>query len=394
MKFFILNLLFLSTQLLFSDAHSLRRKNDDNNYKKLRKDIIHQNENHREYAIDLEEEESQFFRVLESSMSLESPSSTTSNDDPTPPSSPSEEDQLVPSGSTIWDVINSRSDEFSTFIAAAETADIDYLWKDNDRQFTLFLPTNAAFAAVQPTDLLSRYLDVDSWGTSHIAAAINFHSVQGKVVYSSGLENNTVAIPETSLMPSDVTVTIPPPMLSNSMMATPANIVELDVTATNGVIHVVDQVIISGFLRVNAMQAAIATGSFNILIELIEIAGLTDIVNGPGPMTIFAPPDSVFEAYGEKFIQGLRNDPTTTQELLLHHVALGEIVCGCASTVQTVLSARGYELVIVNQSEGDGGFTVNEIQNAQGYENFLLVSNAVIGVISNLLIPPDFKRHF
>ena len=40
------------------------------------------------------------------------------------------------------------------------------------------------------------------------------------------------------------------------------------------------------------------------------------------------------------------------------------------------------------------GFTVNEIQNAQGFENFQLVSNAAIGVISNILIPPDFKLHF
>ena len=320
--------------------------------------------------------------------------------EPVVETSPDEDEPVEPASDTVWDVITKYSEEndgeFSIFMEVAEAAGLDTVWNDTNKEFTIFAPTNSAFDAL-PIDSLLMYLDdIETWGTLHLAAAVNFLVIEGQTVHSYDLQNDSYVIGASGLLPSEVTATIDTITddtqitLSNQYMEVPAKVIEKDIEASNGVVHAVDQVLVPGFLSVDALQAAILTGAFSILIELLEIAGLTSILHSPGPMTIFAPPDIVFQSYGEDFIQGLRDDPQVAQDLILNHVVLGDVGCGCESS-QTFTSAYGSELVFTRFDDG-AGFTINGIPNAPGFSATLLVSNAVIGVISNLLIPGDFKK--
>jgi uncharacterized surface protein with fasciclin (FAS1) repeats len=323
--------------------------------------------------LELYDEDSNFFRTLEETMSI-------------PTSEPTEAPKP-----TIWDIVTSRSAEFSTFIALAVLTELAPRFQDPNREYTLFVPTNDAFAAVQPLDLLSKYLDTEVWGTIHLTLFLQFHWIRDDTILSTDLVSGAVIIPSQGILPADVTVILPPPQLSMVSMPVPGNIIEVDHIASNGVVHVIDQVLTSSFLRVNAVQAAIAVGSFNILVELIEVAGLWDILNGPGPFSVYAPPDEVFEAYGESFIEQLRDDPLSTRVLLLNHIIYDQLVCPCEPGTYT--SAAGFELKIEAAElqprfEESDDYTVNGVATAPGLAN-LLVSNAKVGVITDILCPPS-----
>lgn len=142
------------------------------------------------------------------------------------------------------------------------------------------------------------------------------------------------------------------------------------------------------FLRVNGRDAAVATGLFTILVELIELTGLTDVFTGPGPWTLYAPPDDVFNAYGEDFINDLRADPAGTRTVLLNHVVLNNIIGCCDAATGTYESAAGFDLEVVNV---DNGYTINGVATAPGLTD-LLVSNGKATVVTDLLIPPPGRK--
>jgi len=286
---------------------------------------------------------------------------------------------------TVWDLVTSRPDEFSTFISLIELIDAEAVLQDREKEWTVFVPTDDAFAAVQPSDLLSKYLDIDAWGTRHLDTILTYMVID-KALLSTDLEDGAVLKPTQTLIPNDLTVALPPPQLLAPGMPVPANIIEVDHVAENGVVHVIDQVLIHSFLRITAGQAAIGSGLFNIVVELFEIADLMDVLNGPGPATIFAPPDAVFEAYGEDFINQLRNDPEGTRTILLNHVVLDKNVCACNN--ETVVSAAGFELSIERFSE-TSGYAVNGVASAPGFGITFVTNNGITGALSNILFPPQ-----
>jgi uncharacterized surface protein with fasciclin (FAS1) repeats len=142
------------------------------------------------------------------------------------------------------------------------------------------------------------------------------------------------------------------------------------------------------FIRVNGAEAAAATGLFDILLELVELTGLTDVFTGPGPYSLFAPPDDVFESYGEDFINDLREDPEGTRIVLLNHVIPDFILPCCDDAAGTYQSAAGFPLEVVST---DTGYTINGIATAAGLSD-LLVSNGKVGVVTDLLVPPAGGR--
>lgn len=299
-----------------------------------------------------------------------------------------------PASRTIWDVVNDDPARFSTFISVATTTGIDsYYMADGEK--TLFVPTNEAFEAILPSGLLDKYFDTELWTASFLNAVLAFHDIPGTVL-STDLVNGTEIFPFVNggLLGSSLTVTLPPPMLSAASMPVPANIFEPDLTADNGVVHVVDQVLTPSFVRLNAVEAAAVTGSFNILLELATIAGLNDLLSGPGPFTVFAPPDDVFNAYGEDFINDLREDPDRTREVLSNHLLLDFILPCCRNVTDVYETALGSELTIEDLGSS-GGYVIKEgnaftgdVSTAPGLSG-LLISNGVISVITDILIPPS-----
>ena len=130
---------------------------------------------------------------------------------------------------TIVDVA-SDAGTFETLLAAADAAGlVDTL--QSDGPFTVFAPTDDAFAALPEGTVESLLADPET-----LADILLYHVVAGKVLAADvvGLDSATTA------QGSDVAISVD----GSSVMVNEANVVATDIEASNGVIHVIDAVIL------------------------------------------------------------------------------------------------------------------------------------------------------
>jgi len=127
------------------------------------------------------------------------------------------------------------NNDLSTLVTAVKAAGlVDVL--NGDGPFTVFAPTNEAFANL-PDGVLDKLLKPEN--KDMLKSVLTYHVVGGKVM-SSDLSSGMVKTVEGS----DVTVKVGPKVYVND-----ASVVAADVPATNGVVHVIDKVILPPSLR-------------------------------------------------------------------------------------------------------------------------------------------------
>lgn len=120
---------------------------------------------------------------------------------------------------------------FTTLVAAVQAAGLVDTLK-GDGPFTVFAPTDAAFAAL-PEGTVETLLKPEN--KDQLVSILTYHVVPGKVM-SSDLSDNMMA---TTAQGSDVVITT-----SGGVKVNDANVVSADIEAENGVIHVIDAVIL------------------------------------------------------------------------------------------------------------------------------------------------------
>jgi uncharacterized surface protein with fasciclin (FAS1) repeats len=118
---------------------------------------------------------------------------------------------------------------FTTLVAAVEAAGLVDVLK-GEGPFTVFAPTDEAFAALPEGTVEGLLADPEA-----LAAILTYHVLAGKVM-SSDLTNNMMA---TTVNGADVTI-----MTEGGVTVNGANVVAADIEASNGVIHVIDAVIL------------------------------------------------------------------------------------------------------------------------------------------------------
>jgi len=131
------------------------------------------------------------------------------------------------SATTIYEIGQSDED-FSTLVSLVEAAGLAETLSSEDK-LTLFAPPNEAFAALDEDviDWLGENMDA-------LTSVLLYHVVAGKFLSSDLVFGNL-----TTVEGSNVTVSLnPSPMIND------ANIIEADTKASNGVIHVIDGVLI------------------------------------------------------------------------------------------------------------------------------------------------------
>ena len=120
---------------------------------------------------------------------------------------------------------------FTTLVAAVQAAGLVETLK-GEGPFTVFAPTDDAFAAL-PEGTVKTLLKPEN--KDQLTAILTYHVVPGKVM-SGDLSNNMMA---PTVQGGDLTI-----MTEGGVTVNGANVVSADVMASNGVIHVIDQVII------------------------------------------------------------------------------------------------------------------------------------------------------
>jgi len=244
---------------------------------------------------------------------------------------------------------------------------------------TVFAPTNDAFAALlAELGVTKAQLLADK---ALLTQVLTYHVLPGKVLKAdvpAGKAITTVqgGIFKVDVMGSDLVIT-------DGRNRT-AKITATDLIATNGVIHVVDKVILPA--DKNVVQTAQALPDFSILVEAVVAANLQGTLSGSGPFTVFAPTNAAFAALlaelGVTKDQLLADVPLLTR-VLTYHVVNGRVlkadvpVGAAIATVEGGTFTVDASLAITDQRGRQSGIVATDV----------LSSNGVIHVVDRVLLP-------
>lgn len=240
-----------------------------------------------------------------------------------------------------------------------------------DGPFTVFAPTDDAFAAAG-IDLTSFDTDEENATLSDI---LLYHVVSGSVSASDVTDGmNAEALNGDNLsfaVSSDGTV-----------MVNGATVTSADVMASNGVIHVIDTVLMPPADLGDIPTVAQGTGIHTSLVAAVVQAELLSTLQGDGPFTVFAPTDDAFAAAGID-LASLDTDEgkAALTDILLYHVVAGEVPSSAVIDGLVAAAVNGDDL----------SFTVGEgvmVNDANVVLADVPASNGVIHVIDKVLMPP------
>ena len=129
------------------------------------------------------------------------------------------------------DIVDTAVDAgtFTTLVAAVEAAGLVETLK-GEGPFTVFAPTDDAFAALPEGTVEGLLADPEA-----LAAILTYHVVPGKVMSGDLSDDMTAA----TVQGGDITID-----LDSGVMVNDANVVQADIETSNGVIHVIDKVIL------------------------------------------------------------------------------------------------------------------------------------------------------
>lgn len=131
---------------------------------------------------------------------------------------------------------------------------------------------------------------------------------------------------------------------------------------------------------------ASSNDQFKTLKAALEAAGLTEILEGQGPFTVFAPTNAAFEALGKEKLQALLKPENKDKlvKVLTYHVVAGELTSSDLKSGETKTAEGGEVKIKVNS----GSVMVN---NAKVTKADIKASNGIIHAIDKVLLPPDLK---
>ncbi len=279
---------------------------------------------------------------------------------------------LMATSSFAADIVETavKAGKFKTLAAALGAADLVDTLK-GPGPFTVFAPSDEAFAKL-PAGTVETLLKPENKGK--LAGILTYHVVPGKVLAKQvvGLAGaKTVNGQRVDIKVADSTV-----------MIDGAKVVTTDIECDNGVIHVIDSVILPA--DKNIPEVATAAEKFKTLLAAVKAAGLVDTLVGKGPFTVFAPTDEAFAKLPGSTVQDLLK-PENKQKLvdiLTYHVVPGRVYSEDAVAAKTAKTVQGASIMVTVGSDGA------KINNAKLVMTDLDASNGVIHVIDTVLTPP------
>lgn len=258
---------------------------------------------------------------------------------------------------------------FKTLAAALTAADLVGALK-GEGPFTVFAPTDEAFAKL-PKGTVENLLKPEN--KKMLQAVLLYHVVPGSVMASQVVKTTGA----TTLGGQRVEITTS----SKGVMIDGARVTATDIKASNGVIHVIDSVILPE--SKNIVEVAAGAGSFSTLLTAAKAAGLAELLGSEGPFTVFAPTDEAFEKLGPGAVANLVK-PENREKLaavLKFHVVPGRVFARQALMAGEAATAQGSSLVF---DVRDGRVVVNGVSIVA---TDIDASNGVIHVIDSVLLP-------
>ncbi len=257
---------------------------------------------------------------------------------------------------------------FNTLVAAVQAAGlVDAL--QGDGPITVFAPSDEAFAKL-PAGTVEELLKPEN--KQKLTNILLFHVVPGKVMAADAVKLSAAP----TLLGQDAPIA----KRGSDLTIGGAKIVSTDIVCDNGVIHVIDSVI----LPQNLAQVATSAGQFNTLLAAAKAAGLVDTLSNGGPFTIFAPTDAAFAKLPAGTVESLLKPENREQlkAILLYHVVPGTVMAGDVVKLSSAKTAGGQSLSI----KASGGSVM--INDARVVATDIAALNGVIHIVDSVLLPP------
>jgi transforming growth factor-beta-induced protein len=228
--------------------------------------------------------------------------------------------------------------------------------------FTVFAPSDDAFRAFERDNpgLLA------GLGRAELATILSYHVVSGSELRSTQLRNGqltrTLAGPVVAIDIAGGAVRVNDAVVSGA-----------DVAASNGVIHVIDRVLLPPD---DLIEVAASSPDFSVLAQALSDAELVETLRGEGPFTVFAPTNAAFEA-----LAALPAGDALADVLTYH------VLAGIAGPLD--LRSGGARVMVngapVQFQVSEAATTINDAR--LGRTN-IVASNGVMHVIDAVIVPP------
>lgn len=265
--------------------------------------------------------------------------------------------------------------QFSTLVSALDRVGLVSVL-DGTGTFTVFAPTNAAFDALG--------VDLNTLTDDQLKDILLYH-VLGTSVRSTDIsEGQTYASTASNSGPNGTALSVLIEKSgSNVKINNSARVTTADIEASNGLIHVIDKVI----LPLDIVGHAAANSNFTELVGALGAASgdLVTVLSGDGPFTVFAPLNSAFEAISSVTAT---LTPDQLAKVLTYHVASGNVVSGQISngTVVTTVNGESFTINIAGSA-----LTVTDANG--NVANIVLTdvqaTNGVVHVLDKVILPKN-----
>lgn len=298
---------------------------------------------------------------------------------PAPPAPPTQNDP------SIADIVINSPDHDSLEKAALRFPDL-VLGLQGAATYTVFAPTDAAFVdLLNSNPAWSAINDIDSLS---LRAVLGYHAIGDVVINSGDLTDNTYA-PTLRPGPNMEFLSLKADVTGGVTINGSANVTTADISASNGVVHVVDEVLAPQ----NIVDFATQDTRFTSLVSALTAYPSFDYVNtlgGPGPFTVFAPTNDAFQALLDSdstwnMITDI--DSVTLAAVLEYHVVgTGNVQSDQLTQGQTITTlggdltvdlTNGAQLLTGSAVQGPVNIIVTDVQG----------TNGVIHAVDQVLLP-------
>ncbi|MDB9733185.1 fasciclin domain-containing protein [Porticoccaceae bacterium] len=274
--------------------------------------------------------------------------------------------------------------DFGTLVTALQAAGLDATLADETQSFTVFAPTDAAFAMIDPATLNLLIADTDA-----LSSVLLQHVVSDEVnsVTAYTLNGSSATTASGAAIPVVINTEL------DTLTFGGATVQTTDIYTTNGIIHVIDTVVVADVELptppASIVDVAVSNGSFTTLVVALQATGLDTVLDDPeSTFTVFAPTDAAFALLGQDTIDALLADPDTLRDILLYHVVSGSEILQDGAI--TVAQSGSNKVDMANLRK-----TALTLADSRLYINKSAVSladvmadNGVIHVVDQVILPP------
>ena len=258
---------------------------------------------------------------------------------------------------------------FKTLVAAVKAAGLVETLKGQG-PFTVFAPTDEAFAKL-PKGTVETLLKPEN--KAKLQAILTYHVVSGKVM-AADVVKLTGAI---TVQGQKIDIAVK----DGKVSVDGAHVVKTDIACSNGVIHVIDSVILPADKDI--IDTAAGNEAFSTLVAAVKAAGLVDTLKGEGPFTVFAPTNDAFAKLPEGTVANLLKPENKDKlvAILAYHVVPAKVMASDVVKLTDAKTVNG-KSVAIKVSEGHV-----MIDGAKVLITDIETSNGVIHVIDSVILP-------